>query len=78
MIAQSDAEVTELNRLAAQHMAKARKAAGGVFCQRRGPLGGPPVTGIGRPDERTRGSIQLPGLMLGCHSAALSEASSSR
>ena len=28
MIAQSEAEVTELNRLAAEHMAKARKAAG--------------------------------------------------
>jgi hypothetical protein len=49
-----------------------------IFCQRRSPLGGPPVTGNGRPYGRTYGSIQLPGLMLsGRDSAALSKASSS-
>lgn len=49
-----------------------------VPSQRRGPLGSPPITGNSRPDERTRGSIQLPRLMLGRrHNATLSEASSS-
>src|SRR5580704_9136851 len=49
-----------------------------IFCQRSGPLGGPPITGNSCPDQRTRGSIQLPRLMLDDrHSAALSEAFSS-